>query len=384
MAKPDVATVPAVQMVPALFSDLPGWAGDDQGAALTAFRASCNRLRVIARGTVEAGKEPSAALVALCAEAEQVAVKAAGAARAFFEENFVPHRVAHNLKPGLLTGYYEPEIAGSRRAEGKFRVPVYKRPPDLVNLVDESERGAKGPGLTHARQTAAGVVPFPTRQEIELGALEGQGLELVWLESPVDVFFLQVQGSGKIKFADGSTMRISYDGKNGHPYTSIGKYLIDNQIMPADRVSMRALANWLKADVERGRQVMWQNQSYVFFRTNRGAEAAHALGVWEIPLTPGRSLAVDTAFHAIGLPVYVVAPTLTHVSKGRAFQRLMVAHDVGSAIKGPERGDIYFGSGEAAGKLAGNTKHSGNLFVLLPKAESLNLEQAALSRPTGK
>jgi len=246
-----------------------------------------------------------------------------------------------------------------------------------VNVVAESERGAKGDGFTHLRKTAAGAVPYATRAEIDKGALAGLNLELMYFRDAVDVFFMQIQGSARIKLPGGKTVRITYDGKNGHPYTSIGRYLIDKGHIDAGRMSLKALAKWLKADPARAEEVMWQNKSYVFFRELKGEEAEAAMGVLKIPLQTGRSLAVDTAFHAIGTPIYVAAPAITHAGSRAAtapgFHRLMIAHDVGSAIKGPERGDIYFGSGDAAGRKAGITKHPGRFYVLLPRHDALPL-----------
>ena len=363
---------------PIAFTDLPGWAQDDHAAAFKAFLRSCPILIAASAAGNKASAVPTPpALLAACDEAIRLAAKRvpAAAAKAFFETHFTPHRVEHAGPPGLFTGYYEPLINGSRTATAKFATPIHRRPADLVNLVDEQVRGVKANALTHARKTDDGVVPYATRAEIEQGALDGQGLELLYLASPVDKFFMQIQGSGRIKLTDGTTIRVSYDGKNGHPYTSIGRHLIDTGQLPADKMSLKALGNWLKADPERGRNVMWQNKSYVFFRELDGEEAKGALGVLRIPLTPGRSLAVDTGVHAIGTPVYVSAPSLTDVLKAGGFNRLMIAQDVGSAIRGPERGDIYFGSGNAAGKLAGVTKHPGNLYVLLPRgAETVTVK----------
>ena len=219
------------------------------------------------------------------------------------------------------------------------------------------------------RQTAKGLVPYLTRAEIDQGGLKGQNLELLYFRDPVDVFFMQIQGSGRIELPDGQKIRITYDGKNGYPYTSIGRHLLDQGQFQPEKMSLKALTAWLKADRERAQPVMWQNQSYVFFRELKGAEAEGAMGVLGIALQPGRSLAVDTAFHAIGMPIYVTAPQLTHATKTGGFARLMVAHDVGSAIKGPERGDIFFGSGDTAGSTAGITKHPGHFFVLLPASD---------------
>jgi membrane-bound lytic murein transglycosylase A len=236
-----------------------------------------------------------------------------------------------------------------------------------VNVVDDTRRGAlKAGALTHVRKTEGGAEPYFTRAEIESGALKGKGLELLYLTDSVEIFFMQIQGSGRINLTDGTTVRVHYDGKNGHPYSSIGRYLIDKAIVAADRMSMSALATWLRADVERGKQVMWQNNSYVFFREIKD-DVGSPLGAMRVPLTPERSLAIDTTFHALGTPIYVSAPTMKHVPNVSALNRLMVAQDVGSAIRGAERGDIYFGSGDAAAKVAGGTMHPGRFFVLVPK-----------------
>jgi membrane-bound lytic murein transglycosylase A len=357
---------------PLTFAQLSGWEDDDHAAAFKTFRKSCERVLAAARDRTALEKvpppaPPPVALVAACeaASREAGAITKAGA-KAFFERHFTPNAVVHAGPKGLLTGYYEPLLTGSRAPQGEFRTPIYKRPPDLVNLVDETQRGAVGTSLTHGRKTGAGVEPFATRAAIEQGALAGKGLELMYLTDPVEVFFLQIQGSGRVKLTDGSIVRVHYDGKNGHPYSSIGRYLIEKGLLAADKVSMGALKNWLKADPERGKLVMWQNASYVFFRELKGPEAKGPLGAMNAQLTPGRSLAVDPGHHALGLPIFVSAEGMKHVNKAGSFNRLMVAQDVGSAIKGPERGDIYFGSGDAAGRLAGVTKHPGKFVVLLP------------------
>lgn len=357
-----------VTFAPAAFADLPHWADDDHAAAFATFVVSSRRLLERARDGLTPASPEALLRVARIAVDSSGNIHSANDARAFFEEHFTPHRVMHADAQGLLTGYYEPVIAGSRTRTDRFTVPVLRRPADLVNIVSESERGAKAEALTHARKTATGTEPFATREEIEEGALAGQGLELVWLEDAVDAFFLHVQGSGLIAFGDGTTARITYDGKNGHPYTSVGRYLIDAGLFPADQMSLQVLKDWLRANGACGIAAMRQNKSYVFFRELTGDAAGSALGAMEIPLSDHRSLAVDTRFHALGTPVFVVAPTLRHAGGSDGFHRLMVAQDVGSAIRGPERGDIYFGTGDEAGRKAGITKHPGNFFVLLPEA----------------
>jgi membrane-bound lytic murein transglycosylase A len=356
---------------PISFGELPGWGQDDHAAAFAAFVHSCAIVIAANRaGNKSGATSTTRALLSAC-DAALTLGKAqsanAATARVFFETSFLPHAVVHSGPPGLLTGYYEPVVDGSREYSSKFSTPIYRRPAELVNIVEESQRGAISTGLTHGRQSGSGIVPFATRAEIEQGALKGRGLELFYLNSSVDAFFMQIQGSGRIRLPDGSLVRVSYDGKNGHPYTSIGRHLIEQGHFTAASMSLDALGAWLKSDNARGRQIMWQNKSFVFFRELKGDEAKGALGVLNIPLVQGRSLAVDASVHAIGTPIYVSAPQLTHAGSATGLHRLMVAHDVGSAIKGPERGDVYFGSGDKAGQLAGVTKHAGRLFVLLPK-----------------
>jgi peptidoglycan lytic transglycosylase A len=361
--------VPKVTLAPASFADLPGWESDDHLAALKTFLMSCGKV-MKADKTDAADASTTASLAQACRAAGAIKKPTRQAARAFFEAQFVPHRVVHRGDPGFLTGYYEPVLKGSRKPEGGYQTPVYRRPPDLVNVVAETERASMPDGLTHMRKTDKGVEPFPTRAQIEQGALKGKGLELLYLADPVETFFMQIQGSGRIELTDGTTVRLNYDGKNGYPYTSIGRYLIKSGLFPADAMSLQALRKWLRADRERGQKVMWQNESFVFFRELTGhKDSMGPLGAMSVPLTPGRSLAVDTGYHTLGTPIYVAAPTLKHAGKNAktsGFNRLMVAQDVGSAIKGPERGDIYFGSGDKAGRLAGITKNEGSFFVLLP------------------
>ncbi len=351
------------------YAELPDWENDDHALALTAFLKSCERVLFAAKSGALIGKAmASPAVLSACdaAGAQLTRKPERAAAKAYFEANFTPHRILHGKPNGVLTGYFEPLMDGALTKQGRYQTPIFKRPADLVTLIAEAQGDPSDRAQTHARKTASGLQPYPTRAEIEGGALAGHGLELVYLKDSVDVFLMQVQGSGRIKLAEGGFMRVTYDGKNGHPYTSIGRLLADSGQLPADKVSLDAVARWLRADAERGGKTLQQNASYVFFRELKGKEATAAIGVLEMPLTPGRSLAVDASIHALGMPIYVSAPTLTHVQRGMAFNRLMIAQDVGGAIKGPERADIFFGSGEEAGKLAGITRHPGNLFALLP------------------
>jgi membrane-bound lytic murein transglycosylase A len=369
------------------FAAVPGWSEDNHAAALKAFRVSCKRLGEISANPARDSKfKPDARILGICGAMAELPVKVRPeAARLFFERYFDPHKVVHSGPDGLLTGYFEPIVEGSRTADERFKTPIYRRPADLVDVVDESNRGTKNGAFTHLRQTIAGLVPFATRDEIDKGALKGQQLELLYLEDPVEVFFVQIQGSAKVRLRDGKIVRVGYDGKNGHPYSSIGRFLIDKGEIPVERMSLDALRTWLKANPEKAREAMWFNKSYVFFRehADKGGEGPH--GVHQIPLTTGRSLALDPGFHSIGLPVFVVSPTLKHApGSALGFRRLMIAQDVGSAIKGPERGDIYFGSGVRAGKLAGITKHRGNFFVLLPKEAKAQVKKRETATEVAK
>lgn len=352
------------------FSDLEGWDEDDQLAAFRAFCRSCRRLRSPADAAADTVVNDACAAALGLSGRKMTRAEA----RSFFDTWFVPHRLAHDGPPGFLTGYYEPLIEGSREQGDRFPIPVYRRPPDLENVVAETERGAKAGALTHVKRTSRGTEPYATRSEIEEGALAGRGLELVWLADAVDAFFLHVQGSGRIALSDGRRIRITYDGKNGHPYVSVGRTLIESGEMTADEMSLQSLGRWLRADAERGRRTMQRNPSFVFFRELEGAEADSALGAMDIPLTAGRSLAVDTSYHTLGTPIWVSSEELRHADTRQGgsagLRRLMIAQDVGSAIRGPERGDIYFGSGARAGRLAGQTKHLGSFVVLLAKSSA--------------
>lgn len=352
MAEPDLS----FQLL--AYADIDGWADDDHAAAWMAFRRSCTRI-------VAGGTHP---LADVCRKAlSEPDTLDDAAARTFFERHFAPHRVVGVHKGGFLTGYFEPELQGSRVRTDAFTVPVYTRPDDLTLRAPDAERAKFNDTVTGFRNTPAGEAPYWTRAEIEEGALAGRGLELLYLADPVEAFIMHVQGSALIALPDGSHVRLGYAAKNGHPYTSIGRLLVERGEMAKEAMSLDALKAWLRADPERGAALMRENRSFIFFR-ELGAEESQAgpQGAQGVSLTPGRSLAVDGAIHALGTPIWVTAPDLD-VHGARGFRRLMIAQDVGSAIRGPERGDIYWGSGAEAGRVAGLTRHTGRFFVLLPK-----------------
>jgi membrane-bound lytic murein transglycosylase A len=335
------------------FAENAGWASDAHELALAALVKSCRK---------SGSQNPACkAAVALGDNASREA------ARTFFETHYSPHAVEGYSSTGFVTGYYEPEVRGSRKRVGAFQIPVYRRPGDLVSLVPDTYRARFNEQLTAMRREGHEFVPYYTREEIEAGALEDRDLELLYLDDPVELFFLQVQGSGLVRLTDGSTTRLSYAGKNGYPYTSIGKLLVERGELALDAASMDNLKAWLRADPERAKRLMQENRSYIFFRELWAHEMESGpIGAEGVALTPGRSLAVDASYHALGTPIFVAAPGLSD-EDGRPFQRLMIAQDVGSAISGPERGDIFFGSGEAAGALAGSARQDAKFFILVPR-----------------
>ena len=341
-----------VSLKPVSFAELEGWTADDHAAALAALQKSCRKKFV--------GNSACNEALAL---GEQVGRQKA---RHFFEAHYTPYRIEARPETGLVTGYYEPELNGSREKVGAFQVPVYRRPDDLVQVKPDLLRAFYNDSFSVMRRKGEELVPYYTRAEIDSGALEGSGLELLYLDDPIELFFMQIQGSGRVRLPDGSWVRLGYAAKNGHPYTSIGKRLLERGEKPPQGLTMEGLKWWLRADPARGRALMHENKSYVFFRALPEGEAGEGpVGAQGVPLTPGRSLAVDAAYHALGTPIFVAAPDLA--AEGAPFRRLMIAQDVGSAIKGIQRGDIFFGTGEAAGAIAGTTKEAARFYVLLPK-----------------
>ncbi len=302
------------------FDTLDGWAEDDHQAALDVFLNTC-------------GDFDDPDWRALCGLA-----KAGTDARAFFEHAFQPVLIQDGQDP-LFTGYYEPELRGALEQGGRYQYPLYALPPDI-------EEGA----------------PWLTRQEIEESeALAGQGLEIAWIDDPVDVFFLQVQGSGRVRLPDGRMIRVGYGGKNGHEYSSIGEELVRQGIYQPHEVSAQVIRNWVRDNPEDARALLWTNQSYVFFREVSEVPAdLGPLGAMNRSITAMRSIAVDPAYVPLGAPVWIEKEGAVPL------HRLMIAQDTGSAIKGAQRADVFFGTGAQAGRAAGRIKDGGRLIVLMP------------------
>ncbi|MBX2805437.1 MAG: MltA domain-containing protein [Hyphomicrobiales bacterium] len=287
-------------------------------------------------------------------------------AREFFEKFFTPYLIERPSEGALVTGYFEPELSGALKPDDQHNVPVYALPDDLVMLDAQTDRASLPDDLTAARKGLNGLVPYYTRQEIEQGVISGRGLEIAWLADLHDAYVMQVQGSGLLNLPDGEQVRVGFTGKNGHPYTSVGKILIERGMLSAENATLDKVLEWLRANPAEGRSVMWRNRSYPFFRIIDSDEAANGpIGSMGAPLSKGRSLAVDPRFHRLGLPIWVSAPELQD-GRDQHFQRLMIAQDSGSAIRGPVRGDIFWGSGSEAGRKAGATKHICDFTVLIP------------------
>ncbi|MDQ0472526.1 murein transglycosylase A [Labrys wisconsinensis] len=371
-AAPDVAgaapVVTGAGVEPVAFADLPGWAADDHGQAWRAWMASC-RASAGKAAPSRAGRPAPARLAALCRAGLRAGVRDAAAARRFFQRHFAAFRITPEGGAGFFTGYYEPEVVGSLTRSARFATPLYGRPADLVTF-DQGKAPAGLEGYAAARRTAAGgLEPYPDRAAIEDGALDGQGLERAFLADPIDRFFMQVQGSGRLRLPDGRVLRLAYDGRNGQPYTAIGRIAADRSGVPRSSMTMDVLRAWLAEDAGRARTVMRENRSFVFFRIATELDPALGpIGGEGVPLTPLRSLAVDRAVWPYGLPVYVDAELPGAGGAVEPFRHLMIAQDTGSAIVGPARGDIFFGPGEAAGARAGLTRHPGSFVVLWPKA----------------
>jgi membrane-bound lytic murein transglycosylase A len=304
------------------FTQLDGWAEDDHAAALVAFLETCRDL-----------KDPDWA--ALCSVAQS---QTAEGARAFFELFFRPVLIEDG-NPALFTGYFEPELNGSRHRTSRYRYPVYKMPPE-------------------ARRTNLWL---PRRDILTSGVMNARGLEIAWVDDPVELFFLQIQGSGRIRLPDGSTIRVGYGGANGHPYKSVGQELVRRGVYNAHQVSAQVIKSWVRRNPMDGKELLFHNPSYVFFREVRRVAASKGpLGAMNRSVTPMRSIAADPAYTPLGAPVWV------EKDGNLPLRRLMIAQDTGSAIKGAQRADIFVGTGDEAGQTAGTMKDAGRMVVLLP------------------
>ncbi|RUW28810.1 MULTISPECIES: murein transglycosylase A [unclassified Mesorhizobium] len=349
------------------FGDLPGWDEDDHLAAFAAFRRSAFHVLTKPYRTGSLGIDFNA-FAGAYAEARSVSPANRSQARSFFERHFVPVLVpADNGGAGLVTGFYEPQVEASPVRTERFVVPLLSRPADLIDIDDKNRPAGMDPYLAFGRDTPAGPVEYPDRGAIERGALSGRNLEIAWLADKVDVFFIHVQGAARLKMTDGRLCRVTYAAKSGQRFTGPGKILSEIGEIPIAKVTMQSIRAWFKAHPDRVDEILWQNRSYIFFREAPVDDPALGpVAAAKVPLTPGRSVAVDRLLHTFGTPFYIDAPTLTAFD-GNPFRRLMIAQDTGSAITGPARGDLFAGSGDAAGEIAGVVRNAADFYALVPR-----------------
>ncbi|HLL26354.1 MAG TPA: MltA domain-containing protein [Xanthobacteraceae bacterium] len=352
--------IPDTMLAPVTFGALEGWAGDDHVAALKTFRNSCQPiLRKKARVLMTRHFEE--ALRQVCERLAKLESPNEEAARRFFEENFRPVRIARlGEENGFLTGYYEPEVEGSRTEKSDFKAPIYWQPAGVATKLRAF--------ANKVRQRIGLRAVSLDRAAIEDGALKGRALEICWLKDPVDAFFIQIQGSARVRLDDGKLLRINYDTSNGLPYTPVGRILIERGIIPREQMSMDAIRTYFAEEPEDAREIMRLNKSYAFFREVTGLSPdAEPAGAQGISLVRERSIAVDKGIHVYGTPFWIEADLpIASERHPTPWRRLMVAQDTGGAIIGPARADIYFGPGIDAGTVSGRIRHSGKFYMLVP------------------
>lgn len=382
-----VAGRPSLVIKQVEFDGLPGWSSADPGPILATFLRSCERL------TARPGDQPIGALISserlqrlygrvddwwpACAAADRLdgRTKADGRTGAdvkgFFEAAFAAFLVyERDRSRGLFTGYYEPLLSGSRTRQPGFQVPLRRLPADLISV----ELGAFRADLK-GRRIAGRVMsnrlsPYETRADMVSEALEDDASALVWIDDPIAVFFLHIQGSGRVALRDGTIIRVGYAGQNGHPYSSIGRILRQRGELAPDNVSMPSIKQWLQDNPDRAQGLLNENASYVFFQDIVVDDPELGpLGAQNVPLTARRSLAVDRRYVPLGAPVWLdgTKPSLSSPDADEPFQTLMVAQDTGGAIRGAQRGDVFWGFGQAAEDIAGVMQHPGRMYVLVPK-----------------
>lgn len=334
------------------------WKDDAVSEAWTAFLRSCSTL---IKRTAWQG---------VCSEAANLNAPDDATVRAFFEQRFQPYQATQEdgSVEGLVTGYYEPLLKGDRVRTSRARYPLYAAPDDLITV----DLASLYPELKNlrlrGRLVGNKIVPYPTRKEIESAAAKGNGKgfnskPIAWAEDPVDLFFLQIQGSGRIELPDGSHMRVGYADQNGHPYQSVGKLLVERGELKLEQASMQGIKDWGMKNPDKLPELLASNPSFVFFR-ELPSDLPGPLGSLGVPLTGERSIAVDPRFLPLGAPVFLAT---TQPNSPLPLNRLVMAQDTGGAIRGGVRADFFWGFGDAAGELAGRMKQRGRMWVLLPR-----------------
>jgi membrane-bound lytic murein transglycosylase A len=358
------------QYAPVAWRDLAGWSADDHLRAYKAFRASCKPIAEQRKPPADP-KALGTSLREPCRAVKALDITDGARARDFFEQHFLPLRISRlGEDAGFVTGYYEPVLEGSRTQTDVYGVPIYRRPSNLfVRGFKQDAVSLPNKGQVFRKIGRRKLVPYYDRAEIEDGAIAGRGLEIGWLKDQTDLLFAQIQGSARIRLEDGSTIRINYDAHNGYPYMAVGRILIDRGIIPKEQMSMQKIREWMDQNPDGAKDLRRQNKSYVFFREVSLSDKDEAVGAQGVPLTPGRSIAVDKSLHVYGTPFFIEGelPIESEQSK-TPFRRLMVAQDTGSAITGPARADIYYGAGPDAGRVAGRLRNTMRFVILVPKS----------------
>lgn len=349
-----------------VFSALPGWHDDDHAAALEALARSDPDKLVKPYRTGSFGirfDELSPIIKDAAAESQT----GNSEARAFFEDRFTPFLIASaGSENGFVTGYYEPIVSASWQKTDVFRYPVYSPPADLVEIDESNPPDGIPSGFRFARKSSEGFEVHPDRGEIERGALAGQDLELAWLSDPVDLFFIHVQGAARLLMDDKSECRITYAAKSGHQFTGPGRILAEIGEIPLEQVTMQSIRSWFRNNPDRITEILWQNHSFIFFRIAGVDDPSMGpVAAAKVPLTTGRSIAVDRLIHTFGTPFFIDGPDVA-MPDGQQLRRLMIAQDTGSAIIGPARADVFFGSGYEAGERAGVVKNEAQFYILVP------------------
>lgn len=367
--QPSSFKIPNSQLEPLIWADLDGWAEDDHVEAFKTFMLSCGAILPRAAQTADAPPMLDA-LIQVCRRAAVLPPGGKEQARAFFEKNFRPVAITTlGENAGFLTAYYEPIVQGSRAWSVDYQFPLYRKPSNLVVSGRRHMASFPNKGEVGRRFGRRKMLPYYDREEIENGILTGRQLEICWLKDPLDAMFIQIQGSARVMLTDGSMMRVNYDAHNGYPYSAIGKFLIENGAIPRGEMSMDRIRQWMQANPEQGREIRGKNRSFVFFREVRDLRPNdEPKGAQGVSLTPGRSIAVDDALHVYGTPFFIQADLpIDSAEPTTKFRRLMISQDTGSAIVGPARADLYFGAGDAAGKIAGRLKQPGRFALLVPR-----------------
>ncbi len=339
---------------------LPGWQKDNHAETWPALLQNCKRMQ-----------NKSSLWAGICTAAGTLSDPDNQAARAFFETWFVAHEVIgeKGKADGLITGYYEPVLSGSKKPNERYRYPIYGIPKGLLRV----ELGRLYPELkgkvVRGRLVGKRVLPFFDRGAIEDNRKLLKGSELVWVDDPIALFFLHIQGSGRIRLSDGKTVAVGYADQNGHPYTAIGRLLIERMELKREDVSLQTIRHWLKTNPDKAERLLNENPSYIFFTLRKDGNDG-PLGTLNVPLTAQRSIAVDRKFISLGSPVWLSTTLPNEIDTTVLFQRLVFAQDTGGAIRGAVRADVFWGQGAQAEYLAGHMKQQGQIFVLIPRTQS--------------